>query len=64
MNTGQLLREARKSASLPLKTVAGAIGVTPQALSQFERNAGKPNQISPERAKQAMKFLRTKLERS
>lgn len=42
---GKRLRDARKKAGLTLDTVGRALGVTPQAVSQWERGINAPSQI-------------------
>ncbi|MBS6503839.1 MAG: helix-turn-helix transcriptional regulator [Clostridium sp.] len=43
MNLGKIIREYRQKANLTLKELAQKVGVSEQAISQYERNKRTPN---------------------
>ena len=54
MNTGELIVKARTAAGLNQKEVAQAMGISPQALAQYEKSRRRPKPATLRRIAQAI----------
>lgn len=54
MNTGELIIKARRTAGLTQKDVAGVMGISPQALAQYEKSRRRPKPATLRRIAEAI----------